>query len=124
MTEAERQAEFRKNPKEVTNKAVKGKYKFLQKYYHRGAFFVQTEEEKLYQRDFSKPTLEDHFDKTKLPPVLRVGRHSLIHFLRIDVPVHLGLIPLPPLSTYRLFHPTAIRIYQTASSAWLLVQHR
>ncbi|CDI97695.1 microfibrillar associated protein 1 [Echinococcus multilocularis] len=90
MTEAERQAEFRKNPKEVTNKAVKGKYKFLQKYYHRGAFFVQTEEEKLYQRDFSKPTLEDHFDKTKLPPVLRVknfgraGRTKYTHLVDQD----------------------------------------
>uniref|UniRef100_A0A5K3FMM5 MFAP1 domain-containing protein n=1 Tax=Mesocestoides corti TaxID=53468 RepID=A0A5K3FMM5_MESCO len=90
MTDAERQAEFRKNPKEVTNKAVKGKYKFLQKYFHRGAFFVQTDEDKLYQRDFSKPTLEDHFDKTKLPPVLRVknfgraGRTKYTHLVDQD----------------------------------------
>lgn len=90
MTESERLAEFRKNPKEITNKAAKGKYKFLQKYFHRGAFFVQTEEEKLYQRDFSKPTLEDHFDKTKLPPVLRVknfgraGRTKYTHLVDQD----------------------------------------
>ena len=56
------------SPKVITNKATKGKYKFLQKYYHRGAFFLDGEEDVL-KRDFSGATLEDHFDKTILPKV-------------------------------------------------------
>ncbi len=34
----------------------------MQKYYHRGAFFMD-EEEDLYKRNVDQPTLEDHYDK-------------------------------------------------------------
>uniref|UniRef100_A0A1A7YLS6 Microfibrillar-associated protein 1 n=2 Tax=Iconisemion striatum TaxID=60296 RepID=A0A1A7YLS6_9TELE len=89
MTEEERRAELRNSGKVVTNKASKGKYKFLQKYYHRGAFFMN-EEEDVYKRDFSAPTLEDHFNKTILPKVMQVknfgrsGRTKYTHLVDQD----------------------------------------
>lgn len=53
MTEEERMLEIKNNPKIVANKMPKGKYKFLQKYYHRGAFFL-VGDDYLYTFTFSK----------------------------------------------------------------------
>ncbi|XP_059608316.1 microfibrillar-associated protein 1 [Phlebotomus argentipes] len=89
MTEEERKQELRQNPRQVTNKTSKGKYKFLQKYYHRGAFYLDQEEDVL-KRDFSNATLEDHFDKTILPKVMQVknfgrcGRTKYTHLVDQD----------------------------------------
>merc|ERR1712141_157066 len=77
MTEEERRQELRNNPREETNKAAKGKYKFMQKYYHRGAFFME-KEEGLFKRDYSSATLEDNFDKTVLPKVMQVKNFGRI----------------------------------------------
>ncbi|CAG9765199.1 unnamed protein product [Ceutorhynchus assimilis] len=89
MTEEERRLALRLNPKTVTNKAAKGKYKFLQKYYHRGAFYLDREED-VFKRDFAQATLEDHFDKTILPKVMQVknfgrsGRTKYTHLVDQD----------------------------------------
>lgn len=38
----------------------------------------------MYKRDFSAPTLEDHFNKTILPKVMQVGSASVLR-LRFSV---------------------------------------
>jgi microfibrillar-associated protein 1 len=89
MTKQQTTIQRRLNPKQVTNKSIKGKYKFLQKYFHRGAFYLDREDE-VYKRDFAQATLEDHFDKTILPKVMQVknfgrsGRTKYTHLVDQD----------------------------------------
>jgi len=89
MTDEELKWDLRLLPRVTTNKSIKGRYKFMQKYYHKGSYFME-QEEKLYSRDFSSATLEDHFDKSVLPKVMQVknfgrsGRTKYTHLLHQD----------------------------------------
>ncbi|KAI3988499.1 hypothetical protein MKX01_026313 [Papaver californicum] len=97
MTEEERREWERKNPK-TTDSNTKPKWRFMQKYYHKGAFFQDDADDpagtaradKIYTRDFSKPTGEDNMDKTILPKVMQVkhfgrsGRTKWTHLVNED----------------------------------------
>lgn len=54
----------------------KPKMKFLQKYYHKGAFYIDEQSlrspEDVRAKEYVEPTLGDHVDKEKLPKILQV----------------------------------------------------
>jgi hypothetical protein len=65
---------------EQEQQSQKAKWKFLQKYWHKGAFFQDDADDargtantyQIFARDFSAPTGEDNFDKSQLPAVMQV----------------------------------------------------
>ncbi|MEN2499894.1 MAG: Microfibrillar-associated protein 1, partial [Marteilia pararefringens] len=71
MSEEKRLEYLIKNPKIITNYADKGKYNFLQKYYHRGVFYLDNEDN-LLKRNVDLPSMDDNFDRTKLPKIMQV----------------------------------------------------
>ena len=62
---------------QVDGKGPKKSWKFLQKYWHKGAFFQDEGDagrdavggDAIFRRDYSAPTGEDKMDKTVLPKV-------------------------------------------------------
>lgn len=96
MTEEERREWERKNPKPAA--PAKQKWRFMQKYYHKGAFFQSEVDDvaatagsdNIFARDFSAPTGEDKMNKTILPKVMQVkhfgrsGRTKWTHLVNED----------------------------------------
>ncbi|KAG2488247.1 hypothetical protein HYH03_013237 [Edaphochlamys debaryana] len=98
MTEEERAAWERANPKVAKPEGPKSKWNFLQKYWHKGAYFQESADDTrgtagtdaIFTRDFSAPTGFDKFDKSVLPKVMQVknfgrqGRTKWTHLLAED----------------------------------------
>jgi microfibrillar-associated protein 1 len=96
MTEEERRDWKKENPK--PSQLSKKKWRFMQKYYHKGAFFQSSADDRaandgtdnILARDFSAPTGEDKMDKTILPKVMQVkhfgrsGRTKWSHLVKED----------------------------------------
>ena len=92
LTEEERLAED--NAAGRFDVKEKKKLNFMQKYYHKGAFFMDEDSIKnpndVRTRDYNEPTLEDKIDKQKLPEVMQVknfgkrGRTKYTHLADQD----------------------------------------
>ncbi len=72
LTDAERAHENKVLGSDDTLKPERVKYKFMQRYYHKGAFYQDSSDE-IFNRDYNVAVgAEDLRDKTMLPKVLQV----------------------------------------------------
>jgi microfibrillar-associated protein 1 len=84
--------EIMREKREKEGETERGKMKYLQKYYHKGAFYTDDTKinEALATRNFAQPTLEDKFNKELLPSVMQVkdfgrsGRTKYTHLVDQD----------------------------------------
>jgi len=83
MTEEERELYHAKRvARQQVEEKDKPKMAFMQKYYHKGAFFQEAADDafgtagpdEIYKRDFSAPTAEEKFDKSILPSAMQVRK--------------------------------------------------
>ena len=96
MTDEERLAEDKLLGKQTAEEARqnKPKMKFLQKYYHKGAFYMDSDSvqkgEDVRARDYSAATQEDNINRETLPKILQVrnfgkkGRTKYTHLVDQD----------------------------------------
>lgn len=74
---------------EKTRQKDKGQQTFMQKYYHKGAFYQDSSDE-VFQRDYSAPTVDEVRNKELLPKVMQVknfglaGRTKWTHLVNED----------------------------------------
>jgi microfibrillar-associated protein 1 len=70
LTEEERRRMDEEKEREWASNQPRTQMKFMQKYYHKGAFFQDTKDP-LFERDYNQPTLQDRHDKEVLPGVMQ-----------------------------------------------------
>ncbi|RIB14606.1 splicing factor, Prp19-binding domain-containing protein [Gigaspora rosea] len=71
MSEEQRLAEDMERVKEQREKKPHGQYKFLQKYYHKGAFYLNPDDD-IFKRDYTTATPDEAAHKELLPKVMQV----------------------------------------------------
>lgn len=81
MTDEERQKEDEMANKDKPVKE-KAKWNFLQKYYHKGVFYMDEDSVKreagdVRAQEFDAPTLEDKVDKSSLPAIMQVKKFGM-----------------------------------------------
>lgn len=54
----------------------RGQQQYMQKYYHKGAFF-QDQDDEIFKRDYSAPTVDEVRNKELLPKVMQVKNFGL-----------------------------------------------
>lgn len=77
LTDEQRKDENLRLGSDDTLRPFKSKYQYLQKYYHKGAFFQndsQANLDHIFNRDYNLPTVDETFDKSTLPAFMQKKR--------------------------------------------------